>query len=196
MSSLSFSWQRILTQELSFRITRKSPCHFLFNHLVMPTLLNSTQFSNLPVSVSLISNSLYDWNLLVRILNSTASQSHIATDGQSVSQYVLVTSLIWGSWPDIYYCWTVTALFLWGALSDERTGLSFVYASGVFLGSESLGTRDHILLSEFRDFHFRRLLRLAGLRWRYSNPLRYSVTSLYSRGTDHTENTSSVRRVA
>jgi hypothetical protein len=29
-------------------------------------------------------------------------------------------------WPDIYYCLTVAVLFLWGALSDERTGLSFV----------------------------------------------------------------------
>jgi hypothetical protein len=28
------------------------------------------------------------------------------------------------------YCLTVTVLFLWGALSDERTGLSFVYAAG------------------------------------------------------------------
>jgi hypothetical protein len=25
---------------------------------------------------------------------------------------------------------TVTVLFLWGALSDERTGLSFIYAAG------------------------------------------------------------------
>jgi hypothetical protein len=37
---------------------------------------------------------------------------------------------IWGSWPDIYYSLTVTVLFLWGALSDETTGLSFVYAAG------------------------------------------------------------------
>jgi hypothetical protein len=36
---------------------------------------------------------------------------------------------MWGSWPDIYYSLTVTVLFLWGALSDERTGLSFVYAA-------------------------------------------------------------------
>jgi hypothetical protein len=35
-------------------------------------------------------------------------------------------------------------------------------ASVVFLGSESLGTRDHILLSQILDFPFRRLLRLAG----------------------------------
>jgi hypothetical protein len=43
-----------------------------------------------------------------------------------------------------------------------------VLASVVFLGSESLGARDHILLSRIWDFPFRRLLRLAGSRWRYS----------------------------
>jgi hypothetical protein len=32
--------------------------------------------------------------------------------------------------PDIYYYLTVTVLFLWGTLSDERTGLFFVYAAG------------------------------------------------------------------
>jgi hypothetical protein len=41
-----------------------------------------------------------------------------------------VSSLICDSWPDIYYSLTVTAFFLWGALSDERTGLSFVYVPG------------------------------------------------------------------
>jgi hypothetical protein len=49
-------------------------------------------------------------------------------------------------------------LFLLGALSDERTGLSFVCAAGtcqqVFLGSEALGTRDYILLSKIRGFLF------------------------------------------
>jgi hypothetical protein len=59
------------------------------------------------------------------------SQSHIATDGwsvsQSVNQSVLVSSPIWGPWPDIYYCLTVTVLLLWGSLSDERMGLSFVW---------------------------------------------------------------------
>jgi hypothetical protein len=48
--------------------------------------------------------------------------------------------------------------------------LLLVLASAVILGSESLGTRNHILLSHIRDFHFRRLLRLAGSRWRYSTP--------------------------
>jgi hypothetical protein len=43
-------------------------------------------------------------------------------------------------------------------------------ASVVFLGSESLSALDHMLLSQIWDFRFRRLLRLAGSRWRYSSP--------------------------
>jgi hypothetical protein len=39
---------------------------------------------------------------------------------QSVSG--LVSSAIWGSWPDISSCLTVTVLSAWGALSDERMG--------------------------------------------------------------------------
>jgi hypothetical protein len=30
---------------------------------------------------------------------------------------------------DIYYCQTVAGLLIWGALSDERTGLSFARLS-------------------------------------------------------------------
>jgi hypothetical protein len=42
----------------------------------------------------------------------------------------MVSSPIWDPRPDIYYCMTVTVLFLWGALSDERTGLSYLCAAG------------------------------------------------------------------
>jgi hypothetical protein len=36
-----------------------------------------------------------------------------------------------GAYDQIFItCVTVTVLFLWGALSDERTGLSFIYSSG------------------------------------------------------------------
>jgi hypothetical protein len=52
------------------------------------------------------------------------SQSHVTTDGQSVSQYILVWSPLWNLWPDITFCLKVAVLSLWGALSDERSGLS------------------------------------------------------------------------
>jgi hypothetical protein len=48
-------------------------------------------------------------------------------------------------------------------------------ASAVIFWSESHRTRGHILLSQIWDFHFRRLLRLAGSRWRYSTPLHTGV---------------------
>jgi hypothetical protein len=51
-----------------------------------------------------------------------------------------------------------------------RLQLLLVLATVVHFGSDSRGTPDHILLSQFRDFPIRRLVRLAGLRWRYSNP--------------------------
>jgi hypothetical protein len=51
-----------------------------------------------------------------------------------------------------------------------RLQLLLALASAVFLGFESLGIWDHILLSQIRDFLFRCLLRLAGSRWRYSTP--------------------------
>jgi hypothetical protein len=83
-----------------------------------------------------------------------------------------------------------------------RLQLLLALASAVILGSESRGTHDHILLSQIRDspnlegqvpvfiypqeqcgpvippgtgFPFRRLLRLAWLRWRYSNPPPHGV---------------------
>jgi hypothetical protein len=50
-------------------------------------------------------------------------------------------------------------------------------ASAVILGAESRGSRDHILLSQIRVFPLLLLLRLAGLRWRYSTPLPHGVDS-------------------
>jgi hypothetical protein len=58
-----------------------------------------------------------------------------------------------------------------------RLQFPLAFASAVILGSESRGTRDHILLSQIRDFPFRRLLRRAGLRWRYSTPPPHRINS-------------------
>jgi hypothetical protein len=112
---------RQLTQ-FSFSYSLYSSCHFFFNHPGLPTLQNSTQFSN--------SNSLLPLK--------SQNQSHIATDGRSVSQSVSQ------SWCRAY-CLTVMVLLLWGSVSDERTGLSFVrykppsYRLSLYsLGSDSM----------------------------------------------------------
>jgi hypothetical protein len=96
---------------------------------------------------------------LTNSCQSTEPESSVTTDGQAAS-------LSWNK--------ALAGLLMWGALSDERTDLLSTIAAGlasaVILGAESRGTRDHILLSQIRDFPFRRLLRLAGLRWTYSTP--------------------------
>jgi hypothetical protein len=55
-----------------------------------------------------------------------------------------------------------------------------VLKSAVFLGSESLGTRDHILLSQIEDFPFRHLLQLSGSRCKYSTPPPHGLLTNYS----------------
>jgi hypothetical protein len=99
--------------------------------------------------------------------NLSQSQSHIATDGQSISKSWRRAPC--GAHDQIF----ITLRQLWssscGAPSLPRGRVCLlcmllVLASVVFPRSESLGTRDYILLS------FRRLLRLAGSRWRYSTP--------------------------
>jgi hypothetical protein len=63
------------------------------------------------------------------VLSESESESYITTDGQSASLSWNKAS-IWGLRPDFYYCQTVAGLLMWGALSDERTGLSFTTAGG------------------------------------------------------------------
>jgi hypothetical protein len=55
-----------------------------------------------------------------------------------------------GAYDQIFItCMTITVLFLWGALSDERTGLTFIYAAGPCQRNLSLVIFGHILLSHF-----------------------------------------------
>jgi hypothetical protein len=77
--------------------------------------------------------------------------------------------------------WRLRSCFC-GAPTLTRGRICVLYmllalASALFLGSESLGTCDHILLSQIWDFTFRRLLRLAGSRWRYSTPPPHGLPS-------------------
>jgi hypothetical protein len=57
-----------------------------------------------------------------------------------------------------------------------RLQLLLALASAVIFSFKSRGTRDHILLSQFRDFPFCYLLRLTGLRWRYSTLSPHGMT--------------------
>jgi hypothetical protein len=121
--------------------------------------------------------------------SQSQSQSHIATDCQSISKS-------WCRAPSgahdhicIYYSLTVTVLFFWGALFDERTGLSFIYATGPRQHSRSrvrapLDSWRYFIISDLR-LPFRRLLRLAGSRWRYSNPPPHGLRASHLSGTHH-----------
>jgi hypothetical protein len=65
----------------------------------------------------------------VDMLRKFESESYVTTDDQSAS-LSWNKAPIWGLQPDLYYCLTVAGLLIWGALSDERTGLSFTIAAG------------------------------------------------------------------
>jgi hypothetical protein len=70
------------------------------------------------------------------------------------------------------------------SLTRGRVGrLQFLLGltSAAIVGSESRGTSDHILLSQIRDFPFRRLLRLAGLQWSYCTPPPHGMTAFWSK---------------
>jgi hypothetical protein len=138
------------------------------------------------------------------------SKSKLLYDWRSVSQYVFPSNPVWDLWPDITSylksescCLVSTGHPLW------REDGSAV-CSAITHWSESGRTHNHTLLSHLRlpkpggpgsrtyipqeqcglvkspgtGFPLRRLLRLAGLRWRYSNPpptwrVRFHYTCIY-----------------
>jgi hypothetical protein len=72
------------------------------------------------------------------------SKSHY--DWRPVGQCVLVSSPVWGSWPDVSYFLTVTVLSISGAHSYERSGLSFVlvtWTASVQYSKFAAGPRQH-----------------------------------------------------
>jgi hypothetical protein len=69
--------------------------------------------------------------------------------------------------------------------------LLLALASAFILGSESRGSRENILLPQIRDFPPCLLLRLAGLRWRYSTPSS-TVLAKTSRNGPHRKHRTSI----
>jgi hypothetical protein len=90
-------------------------------------------------------------------VESSRVEFYVTTDSQSASISWNIVP-IWGLRPDFYYCQTVSRLLMWDALSDKRTGLSFTVAvdsrQRSHFGDRVPWTRDHLLLSQIRDFPF------------------------------------------
>jgi hypothetical protein len=112
--------------------------------------------------------------LPTELSSESECESYITTDGQAASLSWNKVPIL-GLRPDFYYCLLQFRVCWYGAPSLTRKRicrlqLLLALASAVFLGPQSRGTRDHILLSQIRDLPFRRLLRLTGLRWMYSIP--------------------------
>jgi hypothetical protein len=126
-------------------------------------------------------------------LSPSHSQSYVTTDISRQPSFV--SSPIWGPRSDCYCCQTVAGFLLWGALSDARTGLPFTSAASPhhcspaglmtilyclrFETSQNWRARcPYLYPTEIgwpsyppgTGFPFRLLVRLAGPRWRYSNP--------------------------
>jgi hypothetical protein len=103
---------------------------WIYWHLLVHSLVITINYNN---SQSICSRTLLPGlrttrSILVLRLNHddwlNLGLSYITTDGQSVS-LAWYQVPIWGLWPDFYYCQTIAGFLIWGALSDERTSLSF-----------------------------------------------------------------------
>jgi hypothetical protein len=112
------------------------------------------------------------------------SESYFMTDVQSTSLSWNKAS-VWGLRLNLYCCQTVAVLLMWSALSDERTDVAFIIAPGPHQRSHFWVRRPwvslpyvYFTLSDSR-LPLSSLLRLAGLRWRYStSPPHGSLSSM------------------
>jgi hypothetical protein len=87
-------------------------------------------------------------------LNSrwTSAQSHVTTDGHSVS-LSWCQALMWGPWPDFYYCQLEVRCCGLPSLTRGRVcslQLLLALSSTLILKSESHETHNHIFLSDSR----------------------------------------------
>jgi hypothetical protein len=122
----------LLQSHWHFNSHMKSSLHSLIHFL--PFLLDylrlpSPELDPIPFLLDYITSRLLFSTPTISSLLSCQSRSYITTDGQPAS-LSWNKAPIWGLRPDLDYCLTVAGLLGWGALSDERTGLSFAIATG------------------------------------------------------------------
>jgi hypothetical protein len=152
----------------------KSSCHSLIHFLLLFCNCHFQRLDLIPLLPSSYPGRLASRN---STLHSTLlkSKSKLYYDRRSAGQSVLEQSPHLGlTTRSLLHVWQLRSCSS-GAPSLTRGRVCLLYvllalASAVFLGSESCGTWDHLLLSLIWDFRFRRLLRLAGSRWTYSIP--------------------------
>jgi hypothetical protein len=165
--TLTYSWLQYITVSTS-RFLATDLTHWRFfsfrGHAVARWLALHTWTHSATFSESLAQhNSRLTTHLELRKLIIQVKVSHIVTEGQSISK-----SWCWapsGAHDHIFITVWQLRSCLCGAPSLTRWRVCLLFmllalVSVVVLGSESLGTRDHILLSQIWDFPFRRPLRL------------------------------------
>jgi hypothetical protein len=156
--------------------------HFITQHVIALNYSAIANFDNLQFTrehaKSFPARSVFCSSCFVTVSNNTYSsafglKSSVNSDSilteifdrQSASLSWNKAS-IWGLRTDFYYCQTIAGLLMWGTLSDDRMGLWFTIAAGP-RQRVPVGLATIFSVSDLR-LPFRRLLRLAGLRWRYS----------------------------
>jgi hypothetical protein len=113
--------------------------------------------------------------------SQSQSQSHIATDGQSISKSWCEAPS--GAHDQIFNSlWQLRSCFS-GEPSLTRRQVSLLYmllalTSLVFPGSVSFGTCDHILLSQILRLSFSSPPTTRRVRWRYSKPPPYGLVTV------------------
>jgi hypothetical protein len=121
--------------------------------------------------ISELRKTIAEWRLTSEWNNESDSWV-LCYDRRSVTQSVFGIKHPSGAYDQIFItvwqllvCWFGAPFLTRGWVC--RLQLLLGLASAVIFESESHRTRGNIFLSQIRDFPFRRLLRLSGLRWRY-----------------------------